>query len=391
MIEPSTNKRPGNPVGVLITARELNLGGVERDVSKIAMGLDRTRFTPHVATYKAEGFRYEELRSAGVPLLHLPLTSLYSAEAMRSARKLRRYIKDHKIQLVHSYDASGVFAAPVARASRVPVVITSQLSYRAILDPRTRNLLRISDRFADAVLVNCEAIRQYMIEDESVSAGQVELCYNGVVTSDFYPANGSANARPEQIADASLVIGTVCAFRPEKALGLFQEAFAKVLAVQPESARPGIKLLLVGSGAELPGLQANAERLGITGASVFVPATRDVAKWMRAIDIFALPSYSEAFSNSLLEAMACGCAVIGSRIGGTPELTGSNEERGLLFRSGDVDEFANKLARLSSDPALRRDLGAKAASFVKANLTIEIAVQRTSAIYDKLLTRKLKK
>jgi glycosyltransferase involved in cell wall biosynthesis len=391
MIDALADKRPGRPVAVLITARELNLGGVERDVAKIAIGLDRTRFTPHVATYNAKGFRYQELQSAGVPLLHLPLTSLLSGEAARSARKLRRYIKEHKIQLVHSYDASGVFAAPIARASGVPVVITSQLSYRALLDPRTRKLLRISDRFADAVLVNCEAIRRYMIADEGVSAGRVELCYNGVVTDDFHPADANANVRPEQLANASLVIGTVCAFRPEKALGLFQEAFAKVLASQPENARPGIKLLFVGSGAELPGLQDNAARLGITAASIFVPATRDVAKWMRAIDIFALPSYSEAFSNALLEAMACGCAVVGSRIGGTPELIGSKEERGLLFPSGDVDEFADRLARLIADPALRHDLGAKAASFVRQNLTIEIAVERTSAIYEKLLTRKLKR
>jgi glycosyltransferase involved in cell wall biosynthesis len=381
---------PHKPVPVLITARELNLGGVERDVCKIAIGLDRNRFTPHVASYKAEGFRYEELQRAGVPVLHLPMASVYSADALRSAGMLRLYIRQHQIQLVHSYDASGVIAAPVARASGVPVVITSQLSYRAILDAHTRNLLRISDRFADAVVVNCEAIRKYMIADEGASAERVELCYNGVVTEDFFPANGTIKTRPEELSDASLVIGAICAFRPEKALSLFQEAFAKVLNSQPEDTRRGIRLLFVGSGPELPGLQANAERLGITSASVFVPATREVAKWMRAIDIFALPSYSEAFSNALLEAMACGCAVIGSRIGGTPELIGANEERGFLFQSGDANEFADKLAKLIADPALRRDLGAKAASFVRQNLTIEIAVQRTSAIYEKLLARKLK-
>ena len=89
--------------------------------------------------------------------------------------------------------------------------------------------------------------------------------------------------------------------------------------------------MIVGSGVELESLQENAGRLGIGDAIDFVPATRDVPDWLRKIDIFVLPSYSEAFSNSLLEAMACGCAVVGSRVGGTPELTGSNEERGLLF------------------------------------------------------------
>src|SRR6185312_10530777 len=123
-------------------------------------------------------------------------------------------------------------------------------------------------------------------------------------------------------------IGIVCALRREKNLPLLQEAFAKVHASHPE-----VRLVIIGSGVELNSLQENAGRLGITGAIDFIPATPDVPDWLRKMDIFVLPSYSEAFSNSLLEAMACGCAVVGSRVGGTPELTGSSEERGLLFPS----------------------------------------------------------
>lgn len=370
------------PVAVLIMARELDQGGVERDVAKIAMHLDRSRFTPHVATYYAKGLRYEELRAAGIPILDLPLRSLLSMEAVRSAMKLRRYIKEHGIRIVHSYDASGVFALPVARTAGVPVVIGSQLSYRTILDSRTQRLLRLSDHVADVVLVNCEAIRRYMIEDEGVSPDRVEICYNGVVTAEFHSANG--RVRPEPLAGASLVIGTVCVLRPEKALLLLQEAFARVRHLEA-----GMKLLIVGSGPELPKLQENAARLGIGGATVFISATRDVAAWLRSMDIFVLPSYSEAFSNSLLEAMACGCSVIGSRVGGTPELIGSNEERGFLFESGNTADLAAKLGRLIEDQALRCELASRAARFVRENLTIEIAAQRTAAIYDELLKRKL--
>jgi glycosyltransferase involved in cell wall biosynthesis len=144
----------------------------------------------------------------------------------------------------------------------------------------------------------------------------------------------------------------------------------------------------VGSGPELAKLRDNAARLGITDSIVFIPATRDVATWMRAIDIFVLPSYSEAFSNSLLEAMACGCSVVGSRIGGTPELIGADEDRGFLFESGNAGELAAKLARLITEDGLRKNLASRAAAFVRENLTIEIAAQRTAAIYEKLLERK---
>ncbi len=363
------------PIPVLITARELDQGGVERDVTKIAMHLDRTRFEPHVGTFYAKGLRYDELRGAGIPILDLPLRSLASVDAVRLANKMRRYIKQHGIRIVHAYDASGVFGILVARLAGVPVTIGSQLSYREILDKRTQKLLRWSDRLPDAILVNCEAIRQYMMADEHVAAERLEICYNGVDTTQFYP--------PESRSSVASVVGTVCALRHEKNLPLLQEAFARVRKLQPD-----LRLIVVGSGSELGSLQENAARLGITESSVFVPATRDVPDWLRAMDIFVLPSYSEAFSNSLLEAMACGCAVIGSRVGGTPELTGSDEERGLLFESGDVEELTKQLSRVIKNSELRRELGRRAASFAKDNLSIQIAAERTGAMYERLLLRK---
>jgi len=102
-------------VPVLLTVRELDQGGVERDVAKIATHLDRTRFTPHVATFFASGFRYEELKAAGMPILHLPLRSLASVNVLRLAVTLFRYLRAHNIKLVHSYQKSPSFVGQIFR------------------------------------------------------------------------------------------------------------------------------------------------------------------------------------------------------------------------------------------------------------------------------------
>ena len=364
-------------IAVMLMTRDLDQGGVQRDVVKIATHLDPLRFEPHVATFFVGGIRQAELHAAGIPVLHLPVGAVLSAGGLAAAVRLGKYIGRHGIQVLHAYDPTAALGVPVARALNLPAVISSQLSYRDIMDWRTRFLMRLTDRIVDAVLVNCEAMRRHMVEDEGVPARRVELCYNGVDTSQFYPAEAQ---KPALLGEASLVIGTVCALRPEKGLLLLQEAFAA--ARKPA----GVKLLIVGSGEELPRLESNACSLGITEASVFVPATPDVPRWLRAIDIFVLPSLSEAFSNSLLEAMACGCAVVGARVGGTPELTGE-EERGLLFPRGDAAELARKLSTLIEHESLRRELAARAARFARENLTIEIAARRTGELYEKLLAR----
>jgi 1,2-diacylglycerol 3-alpha-glucosyltransferase len=84
--------------------------------------------------------------------------------------------------------------------------------------------------------------------------------------------------------------------------------------------------------------------------------------------------------------MACACCALGSRVGGTPELIG-NDERGLLFRSGDAGDLAEKLAMLIGNEQLRRELGARAADFARTKLNIEIAAQRMAEIYELMLRR----
>jgi glycosyltransferase involved in cell wall biosynthesis len=368
------------PIPVLLTARELHYGGIQRDVKQIATHLDLARFEPHVASYQVNGIRAEELRMAGVPILHLPVSSLKSPNTLVAAWRMRQYIRKHRIRLVHAWDSSSVFTVPIARILRVPAVLSSMLGSRDLLDQRTHRQMRWTDRMVNAIVVNCESMRRHMIDDEHVPSERIEVCYNGVDTGHFYPG---PPAKPPLVADAPFVIGTVCVLRPEKALEVLQEAFARI-----QHLKPGMKLLIVGSGQQLACLQENAVRLGIVEATVFIPSTHDVATWLRSMDIFVLPSYSEAFSNSLLEAMACGCSVVGSRVGGTPELIGSHDERGLLFTSGDVGDLALKLSKLIADNELRGILGSSAAEFVRKNLTVEIAAERTAAIYEKLLKRK---
>jgi glycosyltransferase involved in cell wall biosynthesis len=180
---------------------------------------------------------------------------------------------------------------------------------------------------------------------------------------------------------AGLIIGSLCALRPEKNLRMLLEAFARVRV-----SHRGLKLAIVGSGPEETGLKRAAEALGIAGACWFEPSTRDVPRWLSAIDIFVLPSDSEALSNSLMEAMACGCCVAASAVGGNPELV-RHLETGMLFKPRDAEDLAGCLARLAAAPEIRQRLSSAATGLIQQEFSLEASARRMAEIYDITLSR----
>jgi glycosyltransferase involved in cell wall biosynthesis len=219
-------------------------------------------------------------------------------------------------------------------------------------------------------------MRVHLIEDEGVPPQRVHVCLNWIDIQHYLPLSP---LRPPPLADASLVIGVVCALRPEKGLLTLIDAFAQVRDAAPE-----LKLLIVGDGPMLPALEERAREHSLGPQCVFQPGVADVRQWLREIGIFVLPSLSEALSNSLLEAMASGCTVVASRVGGNPELV-LDGKTGLLFTPGDAADLARQLRSLIASEPLRKQLSDGSLSFVRENFSKDTSVQHIQELYRSFL------
>jgi glycosyltransferase involved in cell wall biosynthesis len=362
---------------VLLMAYELNQGGSERQLTEIAKALDRSKFEPHVGCLRPEGLRARELKAAGIPVVHFPVRSFVSSSAISGALQLARYIRRHKIRLVHTYDYPlTVFAAPVARFLTSAIVASSTRAHRELVPANYLKLVRITDHLVKRIVVNCEFLSRHLVEDEHVPADRIELCYNGLDLEQFRPFD---SPRPAGLPPDALVIGIVCALRPEKGLSTLVQAFAAVRGLGPN-----LKLAIVGSGEMRDPLEAEARKLGIWDDCVFAPATKDVADWLRAIDIFVLPSLSEALSNSLMEAMACGCCAVASNVGGNPELV-RDGVTGRLFQPRDAMGLSEILRTLVEDAPLRRRLAAAGEQRMRESFSIRKSADRMTGIYTSLI------
>jgi L-malate glycosyltransferase len=364
--------KPLEPIPILLMVRELGIGGTERQLVETARLLPRDRYAPHVGCFRPDGLRRRDLDLAGIPILHLPVYSFKSPAVLNAAWQLIRYIRQHDIRIVHSFDAPlNVFAVPVARLAGTPAVISSQRGDRDLTGQGMKKLLRISDHLVDAVVANCQWMARYLVEEEHVPEHKVRLCYNAMDLERYRRREGPPSTNVP-------TIGTVCALRPEKGVDALIRAFALVH-------HAGARLVIVGSGPEEGRLRSLCAQLGLEQACHFEPATTDVAEWLNRIDIFVLPSRFEGLSNSLLEAMACGCCPVASRVGGNPELI-EHGENGLLFQVDDSAELARYLMELLTDEPCRKRMAAAALAKVSTEFTPENFIRAMQGIYESVLS-----
>jgi glycosyltransferase involved in cell wall biosynthesis len=256
--------------------------------------------------------------------------------------------------------------------------LSSQRSHRDLIPPKYLPVIRFSDRLVNGIVANCNFVRDHLDRDYHVPARKIRVCYNALDTTRFYPAPRN---RPPELADATAIIGVVCVLRAIKGVDTLVEAFARVYRE-----RPGVRLLIAGSGPERHGLERKSQELGISAACLFRDSTSDVLPWLHAIDVFVLPSRSAALSNSLMEAMASGCCAVASRVGGNPELV-RDGDTGLLFESDNAESLAEQLQAVVDNPELRTRLAAAGSRFISANFCTNRSMRCIENVYSEFLSK----
>jgi glycosyltransferase involved in cell wall biosynthesis len=167
---------------------------------------------------------------------------------------------------------------------------------------------------------------------------------------------------------------------PQKNLPLLLEAWANV------ARETAANLILVGPGSERPRLIELADSLGISQRVQFVGPVDSPAEYLRAADIFVLPSVAEGMSNSLLEAMATALPCVVSGIGGNTDLI-ADRQTGRLVAEPTAETWSTTLIELLENSAERRRLGEAAHERIDSEFALEVVVDRYVDLYRRMIAR----
>ena len=341
----------GNPVStprvrhVAHLLYRFSAGGLENILVQIVNHLPASNFRHTIIVLtRAEREFTHRLTRADVDIVELdkrpgqPFT-LYPA----FFRLLRRLKPD----VLHTCNLAALEFMPVAALAGVPLRIHAEHGWD-VNDPDGSNrhyrlLRRVYRPFVHQYVAVSTQLRDYLSRYIGVPANRLHLIANGVDLQIFRPAQFGdlpPDAFPFRKPD-HWVLGTVGRLEPIKNQVLLAKAFVRMVSAHPERTL-NLRIAIVGGGPlavpivdcfRAAGLQ---ERLWIPGPRA------DVARILRNIDCFVLPSLSEGTSCTLQEAMACGVPIIATNVGGNADLLG-NGEYGTLVQSMDTEGLANAM------------------------------------------------
>ncbi|HEV3237338.1 MAG TPA: glycosyltransferase [Gemmataceae bacterium] len=275
----------------------------------------------------------------------------------RCSLQLARFLRANRVSLIHAHQYTPFFYGVAARFTYShPAILFTEHGRHFPDYPRRKRILfnRLALTKRDRAVGVGQAVRQALIDNEGIRPGSVSVIYNGI---DLQPyQNGSP--------DRSLV---------RKEMGIEPGEFAIILVARMDYLKDhatairtlanlrartvNAKLILVGEGPELGKVEEQTRTLGMSGDVRFLGLRNDVPRLLSAVDLFLLTSISEGIPLTVIEAMAAGLPVVGTRVGGMAEVV-EEGKTGLLAPSGDDAGLADHVERLALDPNLGSQMGA---------------------------------
>lgn len=354
---------------ILYIITQSELGGAQENVLSLAMGLKDKydilvtagpdgggKFFKQLADNKIRSHKLKWLRrSAANPLLDIAgFIEIFSL-----------LIKERP-DAIHLHSSKAGFLGSLAgKLAGVKVIYTVHGAvFEASFSGPARKfflyLEKLSAPFKDKIICVSANDKKLWLKYNAAPERKLIVIHNGIdLKTDFLPqaeakeylSSKSANFfEALRGSDNNLkIVGTIANFFPEKGLPSLVEA-ADILINQKKLANI-IFAVIGGGGFQRPLIEEMIKAHKLENKFILTGTIANAAHYLRAFDIFALPSIKEGLSYTILEAMAAGLPIVASHVGGTPEMI-KNNENGFLIFPRDTDTLAKRIAELLNNPAL---------------------------------------
>jgi len=380
--------------GVVMMVNEfspLPVGGAETQAERLSEYFAKHGWQVWVVTRHADGLLEREDRS-GFQIVrprtigHGKMRTIsFMLGALVYLLKMRRHY-----QILHAHLAFGpAFVAVLLGRFFGKKVIVKLGGSNAIGDVQVsmktwRGRLRFwaIRRWADIVVALTDVMRNEALQI-GIPPERIRILNNGIDASAYvYSAEEKLQAK-KQLGQAGNPIALfVGRLDPVKSLTTVIDGMEIA-----RTSNPALRFMIVGDGIERAALELQVKQQGLEGNVIFAGDQRDVSPYLKAADMFVLPSLTEGISNALLEAMASSLPCLATPVGGNNEVLDYGKY-GVMLPVADVQAWANALLELGSDPGKRQLLGQKARERIMTTYDFSVVGAQYEQMYNELISEK---
>ncbi len=366
------------PVRIAFVITELDVGGAERCLTNLVVGLDRAKFDPIVIALKARPVASQltlvsELEAADVPIHFMGLRSPLSMPL--ALMRLRKLLQNHRTDVVQSFlyhaNVLGTVAAKWARVEHVLCGIR-------VADPsRFRmKIERLAIRQAHHVVCVSQSVADFMAKQVSVPREKLIVIPNGY----------EAKQLEESSCETLTSVGFPLDRRVLLAVGRLheQKGFDWLLGLAPKlfDQLPDHDVVILGEGPERKSLQRLVKDLNIDDRVHLLGWQPGVARFMQASEQFLLSSRWEGMPNALIEAMGHGLPVVATSVEGVDEVLGPLVDQ-QTAEFGDDQRFTDNVVRIANDEHEREQLGSSNRDRIRQQFSMQRMIDTYQQLYSK--------
>jgi glycosyltransferase involved in cell wall biosynthesis len=388
---------PNKRIKILRILSRLNVGGPAIHVVNLTAGLDPVRFDQLLVVGSespAEGSMLDYALFHGVrPHVISEMVTAFSLTPRdaKALAKLYSLICRERPDIVHTHTTkAGFLGRLAARLAGVSIIIHTYHGhplhgyYGPVRNWLLRRMERLLGCFADRLVTVSEQVKSELVAYGVAAAEKISVIPLGLDLDPFLRSRGQRGKfrREMALAEDIKLVGIVGRIFPIKNHSLFLESAALISAREP-----GARFVIVGDGVLRPDLQRQARDLGIADRVLFTGWRRDLPRIYADLDILVVSSDNEGTPVSAIEAMAAGCPVVATRVGGLPDLI-DDRRTGRLVPPRDANALASAVLDLLLDPGAARELGRNAMEVVRKRFTETRLIGDMDHLYSQLLEEK---